>query len=438
MKISRRRLKTGSIGFAMAIGLNMALLENVMAQNRWELFQNDWNVAVEQDKLAISKGCIDPEQKAFLISYTIMAGQGFNVHLRVGILRSPFQNPEEIEGHNLIDQLQALPPCDDYANGIVADPVPDTDDYANGIVEDPVPDTDPGTAIINPIRPPIFIDIIKTLTFMNDSGIVPDDAAWEIDPDVRNFTLQDDDAPDDATWEIDPDVRNFSYQDDAAVSGTAKNFLNNPMSGLWQSFHTVKEYFTTPNDSSSLGGRSWGVQDYGTLKNSKTQEVIQDVNTVPAKGDVIAPGQNPATPSVGSRAVGGGFFERKRELLEDAKGISGTGSSPAATGGRRQELLDEAKLTPSSGNASGIGSDHKQGLLEGSKGNSFNTKSSLEEKSFKNSGGEKTRSTFTGDKVLSQRGTSNSFAPLVGKTHTFSGTGTKPPTSGKSFKMHGF
>ena len=231
----------------------------------------------------------------------------------------------------------------------------------------------------------------------------------------------------------------------------------------WQSFHTVKDYFTPPNGSSSLGGRSWGVPDYGTLNGSKTQEVIQDPTTVPAKGDGIAPGLKPTTTSVGSsRDVGGGFFERRKglledaknvpatgspgmssgvssaiggrrqELLEDAKGVSGTGNLPTTTG-RRQELLDEAKLTPSSGNASSIGSGRKQEQLEGSKGNSFNTKNSLEEKSFKNSVGEKnSRSTFTGEKVLSQQGAPRSFKPLGGTTRTFSGTGTRAPTSGKS------
>jgi hypothetical protein len=246
--------------------------------------------------------------------------------------------------------------------------------------------------------------------------------------------------------------------------GTVENFSYNPWSGLWESFHAVKDYFTTPNDSSSLGWRSFQEQHYDTQKDSKTQELPQDTKIFPGNRNPIGPGSNPfattgrkqelledtktpglnlATPSVGStRAVGGGFFERKRELLEEAKGVSGIGNSPTSTesklttSGRRQELLDEAKVTPSSGKATGIGSDRKQGLLENSKGNSFNTKNSLEEKSFKNSIGEKSsRSTFTNDKIFSQQ-ESKSFAPLGGKT--FSGTGTRAPTSGKSFKMHGF
>jgi hypothetical protein len=131
---------------------------------------------------------------------------------------------------------------------------------------------------------------------------------------------------------------------------------------------------------------------------------------------------------------------RRNELLEETKtnattGLSGTGA--ATRDARRQELLDEAKVTPSSGKASDIGSGRKQELLESSKGNSFNARNSLEEKSFKNSVGQKSsRSTFTGDKVFSQQGTPKSFAPMGGKT--FSGTGTRAPTSGKSFKMRGF
>jgi hypothetical protein len=136
--------------------------------------------------------------------------------------------------------------------------------------------------------------------------------------------------------------------------------------------------------------------------------------------------------------------EFKQQLLANPSGATGLHQQPlddasktsVLDSNRKQEFKEH--LLGDNKDASALGSDHKQGLLEGSKGNSFNAKNSLEEKSFKNSVGEKTRSTFTGDKVLSQRGTTNSFAPLVGKTHTFSGTGTKPPTSGKSFKMHGF
>jgi hypothetical protein len=234
------------------------------------------------------------------------------------------------------------------------------------------------------------------------------------------------------------------------VPGWTENSFGNPLTGLRQSFQTMRDYFTTPNDSSSLGERSLQDQNYRTLKDSTKQESLQDVRTMPTKGiggkqklleevkNIPLTG-NPMTPSAANSAIVG----RRQELLEDAKGVNGIGNSPASTGsnlttgGRRQELLDEAKITPSSGKTSGIGSGHKQELLEGSKGNSFSAKNSLEEKSFKNSVGEKSsRSTFTGDKVFSQQGTSKSFAPMGGKT--FSGAGTRAPTSGKSFKMHGF
>ena len=137
--------------------------------------------------------------------------------------------------------------------------------------------------------------------------------------------------------------------------------------------------------------------------------------------------------------------EFKQQLLANPSGATGLHQQPlddasktsVLDSNRKQEFKEH--LLEDNKNASALGSDHKQGLLEGSKGNSFNAKNSLEEKSFKNSIGDKpSGSKFTGDKVLSQRGTSNSFAPMVGKTHTFSGMGTKPPTSGKSFKMHGF
>jgi hypothetical protein len=154
---------------------------------------------------------------------------------------------------------------------------------------------------------------------------------------------------------------------------------------------------------------------------------------------------HPATQDSGPKTTGPTAIsntDRKNILLEEAttgvkqQPLDDASKTSTLDSNRKQEFKEH--LLGDNKDASALGSDHKQGLLEGSKGNSFNAKNSLEEKSFKNSVGEKTRSTFTGDKVLSQRGTTNSFAPLVGKTHTFSGTGTKPPTSGKSFKMHGF
>lgn len=111
MTDGRWRLKIGLISVVVVIS-SMTLTDNVEAQDRTALYESDWNVAVEQDKLAIKKGCIDPDQKEFLINYTIMAGEGIYAYVGGSDL-SPvrFQNPDETEGNSLIAQLKNLPAC---------------------------------------------------------------------------------------------------------------------------------------------------------------------------------------------------------------------------------------------------------------------------------------------------------------------------------------
>ncbi len=159
-------------------------------------------------------------------------------------------------------------------------------------------------------------------------------------------------------------------------------------------------------DTPSLNG--WRLRDYddGSLKSSKTQELLQDAKTVPANGNLIG---------------------RKQELLEDAKGLTGTGNSPSSAGSsqtigsRRKELLDEAKTAPFSRDSSAISGNHKRELLEISKTRSLNTKNLLEQKSFKNSGDTVySSSTFTGKKTI---------VPQDGKT--------RQTTTGRSLKIPG-
>jgi hypothetical protein len=167
-------------------------------------------------------------------------------------------------------------------------------------------------------------------------------------------------------------------------------------------------------DTSPLDG--WRVQDreYDTLKNSRKQELLQDAKTLPADENSSAPRYNPLEKTV-----------RKQELMEEIKkDVSSTGNS--ATGDHRQKLLDEVNKTTSSGNPAAIGNS-KQEQLERSKSSSFNTKNSIEEKSYKNRGGE-VNSRSMGNKVISQPGTSKTFVPQGGKTQTF----TRQPTTGRS------
>jgi hypothetical protein len=243
------------------------------------------------------------------------------------------------------------------------------------------------------------------------------------------------------------ELRSFYYQISAYNNDNQTSDIP-----LWNGRPAVYESWMNPlqvNDVPSQGWRSFQEQHYDTLKDSKTQELPQDTKIFPGNRNLIGPGSNPFA-TTDKR-------ELEKTLLKDAttptnsatpgdKGLTGVGNPPTSPGsdqvsGRskadyRENLRQqEVTNTPAAGKSSATGGKAMEEST-GLKNSSLNNKNSLEEKSFKNSVGEKSpRSTFTGEKVFSQQG-SKSFAPMGGKT--FSGTGTRAPTSGKSFKMRGF